>query len=82
MFGREAIDIMYGPAEEQAVDIPQHLSKTKKILESAYSGVRETLSLSHQRQKENHDKKVQMGISCGYIPHKFQEGSLKIYIIP
>ena len=61
MFGREArlpIDIMYGAAEEEAADVPEHVTKTKKTLESAYSRVRERLNTSHQRQKENYDKKV------------------------
>lgn len=61
MFGREArlpVDIMYGPAEEETADIPEHVTKTKKTLELAYSRVHERLNVSHQRQKEHYDKKV------------------------
>ena len=43
MFGREArlpIDIMYGTAEVKVEDISEHVMRTEKTFESAYSRVR------------------------------------------
>ena len=42
----------------EAEDIPKHVVKMKKTLESVYCRVWEILNISYQQQKEHYDKKI------------------------
>ena len=61
MFGRQAklpIDLMYATGHHVELPTSEYATQLKKGLEEAYARVREKLTRSHERRKENYDRKV------------------------
>ena len=62
MFGRQArlpVDLLFDtPVPESEVKLPEYVNKLQQSLTSAYTGVRETMGVKQERQKEQYDAKV------------------------